>query len=64
MDAAGLALWLLSTGTDLLAKGKDLWVSAGKDPADFDAAVSAAREAREELIDAQRAAELAVLGGR
>lgn len=63
MDMTAIALWLVSAGADLIAKGKDLWQQAGKDPNAFDAAVSAAREAREKIIDEQRAAELKVLGG-
>jgi len=61
MDAASTALWLLAAGADLIAKGRELWVDQGKDPDAYDQMVSAAREAREKVIDEQRAAELAKL---
>lgn len=64
MDTVSVALWLVSTGADLIAKARELWQGAGKPPDEFDAMVDAAREVREGIIAEQRAAELAKLGGK
>jgi hypothetical protein len=64
MDLTSLALFLAGQGATIIEKGLELWQATGKSPEAYDAAVNAAREARQAKVLAQRAAELAAMGGK
>lgn len=64
MGTASAILELLNVGLGAVAKARELWVKEGLDPDEFDALVAKDRSDRQATIDAQKAAELAKLGGK
>lgn len=64
MDMTSLALFLAAQGAAIVEKGLELWQATGKSPESYDAAVNAAREARQAKAKQQRDAELAAMGGK